>query len=172
MRAFATQAAPRRRRRGSEMVEFAVTFPFYLLMLCAIFDYSWYFYQRGVVGAAARAGCTAASQGDPAQEDVVSVAYAVMLNSLAGQGGIDCGDAVYACELSVVDKSAPPNNPPRLVCEVTTNYRSLTGFLGDYNEDSGWGTTYFRENWGWETNGRLIPGTMTGRAVSIFEESD
>jgi Flp pilus assembly protein TadG len=154
------------------MVEFAVTFPFYLLMLCAIFDYSWYFYQRGVVGSAARAGCEAAAQGDPDQEDVAVVAVAVMLNSLAGQAGIDCGDAVYACEVSVDDMHSPPNNPPRLVCDVTTNYRSLTGFLGDYNEDSGWGTTYFREQWGWETNGRLIPGTMTGRAVSIFEESD
>ncbi len=166
------RAQLRRGRRGSELVEFSVTFPFYLLMLCAIFDYSWYFYQRGVVGSAARAGCDAAGQGDPEQEDVPAVAYAVMLNSLAGQGGIDCGDAVYACEMSVDDKHLPPNNPPRMVCEITTNYRSLTGFLGDYNEDSGWGTTYFREQWGWETNGRLIPGTMTGRAVAIFEESD
>lgn len=172
MRTHNHSARPRRSRRGSELVEFAVTFPFFLLMLCAIMDYSWYFYQRGVMTAAARAGCEAAGRGDPDQEAVADVAAAVMINSLAGQGGIDCGDEVYACEISVEDFHLPPNNPPRMVCSVTSNYRSLTGFLGDYNADEGWGVVYLQEQLGWESMGRLIPGTMTGRAVAIYEESD
>lgn len=165
-------APARRTRRGSEIIEFSLTFPFFLLMLCGIMDYSWYFYQKGVVVSATRTGCEAAGQGDPDQEDLSDIAAAVILNSLAGQGGIDCGNAVYACDLVITDLHDPPNNPPRIVCQTTTNYRSLTGFLGDYNDDVGSGTTYFRRVWGWTSTGRILPRTMVGRSVSIFEESD
>lgn len=162
----------RSRRRGSELVEFALVFPFFMLMFTGIMEYSWYFYQRGVVVAAARTGCETAGQGDPEQEDVGAIAAAVVFNSLAGNAGIDCESGDYDCDVIIHDLHAAPNNPPRITCEVVANYRSLTGFLGNSDDDVGSGGDYFRSYWKWAAVGRLLPRKLVGRSVSIFEESD
>lgn len=169
----------RRVRRGSELVEFALIFPIFMFLFIGVMEYSWFFYQRGVVVDAARVGCQAATQlhaeADPARsEDYATVASDTIRLELANKGGIDC-DGLYSCLIELEDFSEPPNFPPRLVCRVEVDFISLTGYLGaDPNNPSinGPGGQLHSTRYGTDSNLRLLPRSMRGQSSSIFEERD
>ncbi len=155
------------------MVEFALIFPIFLAVFIAVMEYSWYFYQRGVVIEAARRGCELGSQSDPDNEDVVGVATGAISVRLAQGGGIDCG-GVHSCGIDIIDRSAPGNSPQRLLCTVTVNFVSLTGYLGAGANSSliaGPGGELLAKRGGGPVS-RLLPATLRGRSVSIFEDAD
>lgn len=162
-----------RRRRGSELIEFSLVFPAFLFVFFGIIEYSWYFYQRSVVIEASRIGCQIVSQLDPETDTdtkrntVISAVEA----ELRRQGAISCGE-LHTCVHTFIDRSDPVNVPQRVQCEVEVNFRSLSGFLGTDDLAGGAGGAMASDAWGAERGLRLIPSSMHGRSVAVFEEAD
>lgn len=164
----------RRARRGSNLVEFALIFPIFMALFIGVMEYSWYFYQRGVVVDAARRGCELGTQSDPQDEDVVAIARGAIEERLGAGGGIECG-GVHTCGIVIDDLSAASNDPPRLICRVTVNFISLTGYLGaGANSDliAGPGGELLANRSGSDQLRRVLPSTLRGRSVSVFEDAD
>lgn len=60
-------------RRGTNMVEFALTLPIFLFILFGLFDYGWFFLNKAMADIAVTRGCRAGAitdtlDGDPAEE--------------------------------------------------------------------------------------------------------
>lgn len=170
----------RRARRGAEIVEFALIFPIYLVLFFGIIEYSWYFYQRGVVIEAARSGCRSASLGDPDDEATAAANGADAIDAVLSSGaGIDC-DGLHTCTPSFVFQNTatltPGAAPRRVICQVTVNFISLTGFLGATADPSapvgGAAGQFAADSWGATSITRFLPEQLTGRSVAIFQEDD
>lgn len=174
---FLRAARPRRARRGAELVEFALIFPIYLILFFGIMEYSWYFYQRSVAVEAARSGCRIATQLDPDNDGATAIQDAgtqAALAVLANDGGFDCGDeGVHDCAV-VIDVTNMPlgSTPRRLVCSLSVNYVSLTGYLGSSDKVGGPAGELAERRWGAEGGIRLIPEFIQARSTSVFEEDD
>lgn len=134
-----------RRRRGSNVVEFALLLPFFLGVYFSIMEYGWYFYQRSGVVEAARNGCRAAVNYG-VDDDFADLAGSAIESRLATVGITCDGSTPYkTCDLDVVQVGA---NPTRLRCDVSVPYEPIVGFV------------------------RLIlPGNVRGRGVAIYEDS-
>ncbi|MBA2319754.1 MAG: pilus assembly protein [Deltaproteobacteria bacterium] len=63
----------RKRRRGSNAIEFALTLPLFLLLLSAVMDFSWYFFTTWRLSASLREGARIGSV-TPNADDPVSTA--------------------------------------------------------------------------------------------------
>jgi hypothetical protein len=63
----------RSRRRGSEAIEFALTLPWFLLLLSGVMDFSWYFFTTWRLSASLREGARIGSV-TPEADDPVGVA--------------------------------------------------------------------------------------------------
>jgi Flp pilus assembly protein TadG len=168
-----------RRRRGAELIEFALVFPVFLFLFFGIMEYSWYFFQRGAVTEATRLGCQAGSHQDPQADDdgdgtpdFIAVASSVINAELGRQAGIRCGEGGYNCAIQVNDLSDPTNDPPRVTCTTSVNFQSLTGFLGSDADPGGGGSQLAHDRWGTEAGGRMLPQFIVGRSTAIFEGSE
>lgn len=168
------RALPRRSgsRRGSNLVEFALIFPIFMALFIAVMEYSWYFYQRGVVVDAARRGCELGSQIDPEDQDPVPVAVQAAAERLAADGGIECG-GVHTCSIFV--ENLHNAEPSRLRCRIEVNFVSLTGYLGaSPNGDyiAGPGGELLAKRSGSTQIRRVLPQFLRGRSVSVFEDAE
>ncbi|MCB9666213.1 MAG: pilus assembly protein [Alphaproteobacteria bacterium] len=168
---------PRRARRGAEFVEFAIIFPIYLILFFGIMEYSWYFYQRSVAIEAARVGCRVATQLDPDVDGATAIQDAATdaaLEVLANDGGFDCGDeGVHSCAVAIdTTNMIPGSTPRRLICGLSVNYVSLTGYLGSSDDVGGPAGEIASDRWGASGGIRLIPEFIQANATSIFEEDD
>lgn len=128
--ALAPSLYQRRRRRGSNAVEFALCFPVWFAIVVAIMDFAWVFYQGTALDAATNRGCRAGSLVDPGDGDtniaeVNAVATTRMRDVLiASSLQVDtCDD----CLVSTHTSGAPPNRS--LVCEATRDISPLVGLF-------------------------------------------
>lgn len=122
------------RRRGSHLVEFALVFPVFWLLLAGMIDWGWLFYHRQMLDRAANAGCRSASLIDPGVDEsavplVAATAQASMVNELE-RSGIECDS--NTCTTDVYLTGDPPGRT--LVCEVSYYYEPLLGVA----VDEGW----------------------------------
>jgi Flp pilus assembly protein TadG len=122
---------PRRhaRERGSNLVEFALLFPVYLVIVAITFDYGWYFFIRSVAQTSVRAGCRAGAvippDDDPedAARDAISGGMSTYTFS-----AVDCqtvGDS--SCDIDVTTSGTSPSES--LVCTISVDYPGLTGLI-------------------------------------------
>lgn len=116
---------PRRRRRGANALEYALTLPFFLLITFGMMEYGWFFAKVAQVNGALAQSCREGSLIDP------------------GDGG--CGDScitdtvealliarLNSNSLSCVDCSAVVTGiaPDRVVeCTAIVQYSAITGYL-------------------------------------------
>lgn len=150
-----------RRRRGVELVEFALVLPLACVMLFSTMEFSWYMFQRGGVMDAARLGCRAAAQVNPAMDDVAGVAVARVQAELT-LAGLECDSD---CSILITDLSDAPL--PRVVCEVRLPYRPLTGMLGQ-SDSSGSLSGLSTGSSTWNGVG-VLPDTLHGLSTAAFE---
>jgi hypothetical protein len=113
------------------VVEFAMIFPMFLLLVVGIAEYGWFLFVRANVLAAARDGCRAAAVVPPPGPDDASphsapgVAEAAM-EGVLNRAGVGCppgGD----CDASAALSGTLPAQ--QMVCKVDLAYQTLTGLI-------------------------------------------
>jgi Flp pilus assembly protein TadG len=151
-----------RHRRGVEAIEFAMILPLFFVIIFSVVEFSWYMFQRSLVVDAARRGCHAAAQLDPKTTDFAD-AVSVRVESVLETSNLDCADRV--CAVEIEDRSGLI--PPRIYCEVTVDYRTITGFFGQ-SGDTGKAGGLKLGSYRWRGLG-LIPDELRGRSSAVFE---
>ncbi|MFT5686226.1 MAG: hypothetical protein ACI8RZ_007182 [Myxococcota bacterium] len=114
-------------RSGSAAVEFALLMPVFVLLLGGLLEFSWLFFTRSGLNAAAREGCRAGVLVDPEEiPDPEQVATEATDEWLA-RYHIRCASEGARCIVSTeyIDKSPIES----LRCTVTLDYRTLTGLV-------------------------------------------
>jgi len=123
----------RRRRRGGTALEFALTFPAFLLLMTAIIEYGWLLFVRTNLVLSTHAGCRAGAvipppdpdsgSSDHDGEDVAEDA----IEQLLGQLGISCVTDDGSCD---IDASVSGSSPSELItCSTTLTYDSIVGLI-------------------------------------------
>jgi len=124
-----TRPSRRRRERGSNLVEFALLFPLYLLVVAITFDFGWYFFMRAVAQTAVRDGCRAGAVIPPDDNPDTEAQ-----GRIAGTMGtftfssVDCesvGDT--SCTIDITTSGASPAES--LVCTIEVDYPGMTGLI-------------------------------------------
>ena len=115
----------RRDRRGGNAIEFALLFPFFVLLMAGFIDLGWLFFQQSVIDSSVAIGCRTASLVDPGIDegsftDVVSAGETAILEAIEQTSG-DCS----SCTITI---DAFGSSPARsLLCTATRPVQPLTG---------------------------------------------
>jgi Flp pilus assembly protein TadG len=117
----------RRRRRGSTHLEFALTFPIYVVVLFGIVDGGWLYYQQASLDSATRIACRGGTTVDPGVGDanimnVYNYVITEVPNELDAMGVDSTGVSVSA----TTNGTAPTRT---LICTVQQPYSALTRFV-------------------------------------------
>ncbi len=122
----------RRRRRGSNAVEFALCMPIWVALVVAIMEFAWVYFQASSLNAATNIGCRAGSLIDPGEGDtnlqaLDAAATDAMKNVLVNNSlsNDDCS----TCVVTVSTSGAPPERT--LVCEASRQVHPLIGMFVD-----------------------------------------
>lgn len=111
---------PRRSRRGSQAVEFALILPVMMALTSGIIDYGWFYSQQLQVVSAARDGARGASQLDSAASPDDPCTFAVtQAQDILTEAGVT-GATVHAT-------GAMGGSEMRLTVEVTAAFPALFG---------------------------------------------
>jgi Flp pilus assembly protein TadG len=116
-----------RKRRGTNAIEFAITFPFFIFVMAGMIDGGWLVMQQSAYDGAAHLGCRDGSTKDPgfAMANIATVksyAGSQTLVNLAKYGGV-CN----SCTVSV--ETLYTNPATSLRCTITGTYKPLFGVL-------------------------------------------
>ena len=122
----------RRKRRGANAIEFALTLPVFLLIISGIIDFSWFAYQRSIMKTASMEGCRSASMVDPGESDiaisgVVSTGQTQMRERVIAMGGGNL--CTNGCVTTVEFLSTAPGRS--LKCTIVGEYQPLWGMAVD-----------------------------------------
>lgn len=123
MRARSTRH--RQHRRGANAVEFALTFPVFLLISFGMIEFGWYFSQVAAVNSASLDGCRQGALVDEANPgDRVSPTHTALqqMNNRLSLFGLNCGGDCTA----IVNGPVPGRY---IQCDVRVDYEPITGFL-------------------------------------------
>ncbi|HTC85547.1 MAG TPA: TadE/TadG family type IV pilus assembly protein [Candidatus Acidoferrum sp.] len=91
----------RQRSRGQSLVEFAIVFPIFMLVLAGLLDFGFLLYNRISVINAAREGARAASVSAAFSDFAPNAQGAVQSTAPGGPGAKTCGQAGADCQYSV-----------------------------------------------------------------------
>jgi len=109
-------------RRGSTAVEFGLVLPVLLVVLLAIFDFAWTFFQHGILTRALRDGCRSGAV-VPLTGDPIATATADIQARMTA-AGFACGGGGCAPTVSL----ATSGSLDVLECVVSVPVLGLTGF--------------------------------------------
>lgn len=112
-------------RRGANAVEFALTFPVFILILFGMIDFGAYFTVQAMVDMLTTDECRQGAMLDPLREDAAGVTNGRLRERLATLPFVDCGE--LSCEVTVNDIGEVPGRS--MTCEVIVVYQPLTGFI-------------------------------------------
>lgn len=113
----------RRNRVGAHIVEFALTLPVFTLLLAAIFDMGWLFYQQAMLDNAMHEGCRAGAIMDPDSNQPEAAARSEIMRLLAKVGQKCGGD----CNVRFERGGALP--AISMTCWVERDYNALFGLV-------------------------------------------
>jgi Flp pilus assembly protein TadG len=125
LRALESHSLRRGGRRGANAIEFALTFPLFLVIILSIVDYGYLFAVQAGLDNAVALACREGAMTDPAIGSPSAVATA----ELASRSAMFCSGA---CTQTVQDMATGAYVPPNrtLRCEATRNIAAITGFSG------------------------------------------
>lgn len=121
---------PRPRRRGSNLIEFALLMPVFWLIIAGMIDMGWLFYHQAMLDTATNIGCRAGALVDPGDgesriAEVRQTAEKAMVKELGKTPGTTCVADEEKCTLSVSAFGDPPGRS--LYCSVTRDFTPLLG---------------------------------------------
>ena len=112
--------------RGASAMEFALTFPVFILLVGGMIDFGWYFYHQASLDSAVHMGCRRGVTQDPGLALVdladVETEAAVSLVAALNANGLSCGTG---CVVSVGHVGAKPSLT--MTCSATLPYTPLMG---------------------------------------------
>lgn len=120
---------PNRRRRGSNLIEFALLLPLFLGVVSISFDYGWYFFMRAIAQNAVRQGCRAGAVVPP-DDDAEGAAADAIASGMTSHDffGIDCESASESrCGITVTSSGSSPEES--LECNLQLEYPGMTGLI-------------------------------------------
>jgi len=108
-------------RRGSNVVEFALTLPVFLYLMLGVLDYGYLMMAQSILDAAAMEGTREGAITDP--NLVANIATVAEARAAAMVGGICGADCTYTC----TDQGNPPTR--EITCDLRWNIHPLAGFV-------------------------------------------
>lgn len=119
----------RTRRRGANVIEFALTLPVFLLMIFGLIEFGYFFGRQAVLDVAILEGTRAGAIVDPATgADLEAIAEARIAEIASLMGGGSCS---YDCIDQVVDLVLPDDDYAlrELVCDARCDTPGLIGMV-------------------------------------------
>ncbi len=114
----------RRSRKGTNIVEFAMTLPMFILVMFALVDFGWYFGGMSILDAAVTEGCRAASLVDPLLGDPEFTAETIMTDFLEAMPIVECGDGC------VIDATIVGEIPAKSIqCTIVNESQPILGWV-------------------------------------------
>lgn len=112
-------------RRGANAIEFALTFPLFLVIVLGLMDYGYLFAVQAGLDNAVALACREGAMTDPNQDSPEAVASAELTNRAA----MFCSGS---CTLTVTDLATGDYVPPNrtLKCEAVRTIDPISGFSG------------------------------------------
>lgn len=120
---------PQRRRRGSNLIEFALLMPVFLVIMALILDYGWFFFMRSVAQTSVREGCRAGAV-IPPDDDATGAAKSAIQDGMSGYTffGVDCSSAEDArCGITIDTSGSSPDET--IDCQISVEYPGMTGMI-------------------------------------------
>lgn len=119
---------PRKRLRGASALEFALTFPVFIMLVGGMIDFGWYFYHQASLDSAVHLGCRRGVTRDPGLglvnlADVETDAAVSLLDAL-NANGLEC-DSSAGCVVDVGHVGAKPSLT--MTCAATLPFSPLMG---------------------------------------------
>ena len=128
----------RRRRRGANAVEFALTLPVFMTIYLGIMEIGWFFYQESLIADATRDGCREGGLYEEEGDDGDAAEQAdLAINANLVAYGIDCsddGNYSGACDIQIDYINDSPQRS--LDCVVSIQYAPIIGYLPVFPEDN------------------------------------
>ena len=118
------------RRRGSNLIEFALILPVAVVMFFGIFENGWYVYQSWAVNKATADGCRLGAFVHPKGGGFSSPVYVASWNmkDQMSYAGLDCEkDTKLECQFTAELVGATPL--VSLVCGTSIRYKQITGLI-------------------------------------------
>jgi len=109
------------RQRGANVIEFALTLPFFLALLLGVLDYGWIYASQSGIDAAVALGCREGAMRDSLHHSPKTTAS----NEITKRAAPWCDGK--ACVIAVSDKWSVPDRA--LECTVDLPFSGLTGFV-------------------------------------------
>jgi Flp pilus assembly protein TadG len=117
----------RRGRRASTTLEFALTFPVYVLVLFGIVDGGWLYYQQSSLDGATRTACRGGTTVDPGTNNVnIQTVYDYVTNEVPLE--LDAM-GVNSNNLSISSTTTGAAPTLTLICTVQQPFTALTKFV-------------------------------------------
>jgi len=116
-------------RRGSNLIEFALLLPIYLVIMALIFDYGWFFFMRSVAQTSVRDGCRAGAVVPP-DDNATDAAKSAIQDGMSGFTffGVDCSSSEDTrCGISIETSGASPDET--IDCQMSVEYPGMTGMI-------------------------------------------
>lgn len=115
-------------RRGSQVVEFALILPIFLMLAFGSIDFTWYILQRFTVTDAVASGCrTGALSGLDRDSDPSWVATVAIESNLTNVAMLDCQQE--QCSIEVSEGLSLGTDNKQLMCQVNVNVTPISGFV-------------------------------------------
>lgn len=116
-----------RGRRGATLLEFALTFPVYIVVLMGIVDAGWLYFQQASLDSATRTACRGGTTVDPGTNNVnIQNVFDYVINQVPtelDEMGVDSN----GLSVNVTTSGAAPTHT--LICTVQQPYSALTGLV-------------------------------------------
>jgi Flp pilus assembly protein TadG len=120
-------AKARRQRRGANAIEFALTLPFYLMIVLGLVDYGFLFGMQAGIDNATSMACRAGAMQDPDRGSPTARA----VTAFGGMGAMFCAGGACGPGLVVDDRATGDYEFPNrtLQCTTTRTMTPLVGFV-------------------------------------------
>lgn len=115
----------RRTRRGSNAIEFALTLPFFLMLVLGLMDYGFLFAMQAGIDNATAISCREGSLVDASVASPTSIATGQWTNRSA----MFCGGSACNFTPAILDSGPYASPNVTLRCETTRNMSAFTGLV-------------------------------------------
>ena len=117
-----------RNRRGSQIVEFAMILPVFLIIVFGGIDFTWYILQRFSITDAVASGCRAgALTGVDEEADPALAAGTAIMDNLEKIPMIDC--SISNCSININEVAAYSPKNRQIECQVNMTIDPMSGFV-------------------------------------------
>jgi hypothetical protein len=117
-----------RNRRGSQVVEFALILPIFLILTLGTIDITWFMLQKFTVTDAVASGCrTGALSGIDPETDPAWIARTAILDNLEKTAMLDCALNMCSIEIDETSPYSPKNR--QIECRIDASVSPMSGYV-------------------------------------------